>query len=202
MPDSMPEEALGPVRSVTGGRGSREAPRSSRRGPRGGAEASGVRQALRGLRPAGDARAVRGPGLPLPERPEDLTGGQGTALAGSRGRGRRCGAATCSRRGCARCSAPMPPTRRASSADGSRGRSRCRTPALAGLSREAGRRREGIPGSTGVGVPDARVWAASDKARVATGRGHGSHDIDNPMALVMPGCSDLRPTPPGRAVVT
>ena len=125
-----------------------------------------MRQALRGLRPAGDARAVRGPGLPLPERPEDLTGGQGTALAGSRGR------------------------------------SRCRTPALAGLSREAGRRREGIPGSTGVGVPDARVWAASDKARVATGRGHGSHDIDNPMALVMPGCSDLRPTLPGGAVVT
>ena len=35
MPDSVPEEALGPVRSVTGGRGSREAPRSSRRGPGG-----------------------------------------------------------------------------------------------------------------------------------------------------------------------
>ena len=125
-----------------------------------------MRQALRGLEPAGDARAVRGPGLPLPERPEDLTGGQGTALAGSRGR------------------------------------SRCRTPALARLSREAGRKREGVPGPTGLGVPDARAWAASDKARVATGRGHGAHDIDNPMALVMPGCSDLRPTPPGRAVVT
>ena len=125
-----------------------------------------MRQALRGLRPAGDARAVRGPGLPLPERPEDLTGGQGTALAGSRGR------------------------------------SRCRTPALAGLSREAGRKREGVPGPTGLGIPDARAWAASDKAKVATGRGHGSHDIDNPMALVMPGCSDLRPTLPGGAVVT
>ena len=86
-----------------------------------------MRQALRGLEPAGDARAVRGPGLPLPERPEDLTGGQGTALAGSRGR------------------------------------SRCRTPALARLSREAGRKREGIPGPTGLGVPDARAWAASNK---------------------------------------
>ena len=42
----------------------------------------------------------------------------------------------------------------------------------------------------------------SEKARVATGQGHGSHDIDNPMALVMPGCSDLRPTLPGGAVVT
>ena len=35
MPNSVPEEALGPVRSVTGGWGSREAPRSSRRGPGG-----------------------------------------------------------------------------------------------------------------------------------------------------------------------
>ena len=32
----------------------------------------------------------------------------------------------------------------------------------------------------------------------ATGRGHGSHDVDGPMTLVMPGRSDLRPTPPGR----
>ena len=92
----------------------------------------------------------------------------------------------------------MPPTRRASSADGSRGRSRCRTPAFAGLSRKAGRKREGIPGSTGLGVSNARAWAASDKIKVATGQGYGSHGIDNPMALVMPGCSDLRPTLPGR----
>ena len=34
-------------------------------------------------------------------------------------------------------------------------------------------------------------------ARTA-GRGHGSHDIDGPMAPVMPKRSDLRPTPPGR----
>ena len=33
---------------------------------------------------------------------------------------------------------------------------------------------------TGVPLPDARAWAASDKAKVATGRGYGSHDIDNP----------------------
>ena len=132
-----------------------------------------MRQTLRRLGPAGDARAARGPGLPLPERAEDLTGGQGTVLAGSRGR------------------------------------SRCRTPAFAGLSRKVGRKREGVPGPTGFGVPDARAWAASkpgrratNKARVATGRGHGSHDTDNPMALVMPGCSDLRPTLPGGAVVT
>ena len=28
--------------------------------------------------------------------------------------------------------------------------------------------------------------------------GHESHDVDGPLALVIPGCSDLRPTPPGR----
>ena len=34
-------------------------------------------------------------------------------------------------------------------------------------------------------------------ARTA-GRGHGSHDIDGPMAPVMPECPDLRSTPPER----
>ena len=96
----------------------------------------------------------------------------------------------------------MPPTRRASPAVGSRGRSRCRTPAFAGLSRKAGRRREGIPGSIELGVPDARVEAASNKIKVAIRQGYGSHDIDNLIALVIPGCSGLRPTLPGRAVVT
>ena len=28
--------------------------------------------------------------------------------------------------------------------------------------------------------------------------GHGSHDVDGPLAPVTPGCLDLRPTPPGR----
>jgi len=28
--------------------------------------------------------------------------------------------------------------------------------------------------------------------------GHESHGIDGPLAPVTPGCSDLRPTPPGR----
>ena len=32
----------------------------------------------------------------------------------------------------------------------------------------------------------------------ATGRGHGSHDVDGPMAPVMPRRSDLRPALPGR----
>ena len=85
---------------------------------------------------------------------------------------------------------------------GSRGRSRCRMPAFAGLSRKAGRRREGIPGSIELGVPDARAWAVNNKTKVAIRQGYGFRNIDNLIALVMLRCSDLRPTLPGRAVVT
>ena len=42
----------------------------------------------------------------------------------------------------------------------------------------------------------------NNKIKVAIRQGYGSHDIDNLIALVMPGCSDLRPTLPGGAVVT
>ena len=42
------------------------------------------------------------------------------------------------------------------------------------------------------------VHSCIPTAARATGRGHGSHDIDGPMAPVMPERSDLRPTPPGR----
>ena len=42
------------------------------------------------------------------------------------------------------------------------------------------------------------VHSCIPTAARATGRGHGSHDIDGLMAPVMPGRSDLRPTPPGR----
>ena len=35
-------------------------------------------------------------------------------------------------------------------------------------------------------------------AACATGRGYGSHDINDPMAPAMPGRSDLTPTPPGQ----
>ena len=74
----------------------------------------------------------------------------------------------------------------------------CRTPAFAGLSRRAGRKREGILRSIKLGVPDAHVEAASDKIKVATGQDYESPDIDSLIALVMPGCSDLRPTLPER----
>ena len=141
---------------------------------------------------------MRGPGFPLPENPEDLTEGQGSALAAP---GR---AGTALWRGYL----PEEGLRTvfrtdAADAAGELDRwlawaCRCRIPAFAGLSRKAGRKREGIPGSTGLGVSNARAWAASDKIKVATGQGYGSHGIDNPMALVMPGCSDLRPTLPGR----
>ena len=42
------------------------------------------------------------------------------------------------------------------------------------------------------------VHSCVPTAARATGRGHGFHDVDGPMAPVMPGRSDLRPTPPRR----
>ena len=42
------------------------------------------------------------------------------------------------------------------------------------------------------------VHSCVPTAARATGRGHGFHDVDGPMAPVMPERSDLRPTPPGR----
>ena len=42
------------------------------------------------------------------------------------------------------------------------------------------------------------VHSCVSTATRTAGRGHGSHDIEGPMAPVMPERSDLRPTPPGR----
>ena len=42
------------------------------------------------------------------------------------------------------------------------------------------------------------VHSCVTTAARATGRGHGSHDIDGPMAPVMPERSNLRSMPPGR----
>ena len=42
------------------------------------------------------------------------------------------------------------------------------------------------------------VHSCIPTAARATGRGHGSHDVDGPMAPVMPERSDLRSMPPGR----
>ena len=67
---------------------------------------------------------------------------------------------------------------------------------------QGGAKARGHPGVDRGRRPDARAWAASNKIKVATGQGYGSHDIDNLIALVMPGCSDLRPTLSGRAAVT
>ena len=42
----------------------------------------------------------------------------------------------------------------------------------------------------------------NNKIKVAIRQGYGFRNIDNLIALVMLRCSDLRPTLPGRAVVT
>ena len=48
--------------------------------------------------------------------------------------------------------------------------------------------------------PSSPVYVHSciPTAALATERGHGSHDVDGPMAPVMPERSDLRSMPPGR----
>ena len=46
------------------------------------------------------------------------------------------------------------------------------------------------------------IDAVGDKTSVASGRGHGFRNIDNPRALVTPGRSDLKPTLPGSDMTT
>ena len=50
----------------------------------------------------------------------------------------------------------------------------------------------------GYGCTRTRYILSLHMAARATGRGHGSRDIDGSMAPVMPGRSNLTPTPPGR----
>ena len=59
----------------------------------------------------------------------------------------------------------------------------------------------GHPGIDRGRRPNARVEAVNNKIKVATGQGYGFRNIDDPMARVTPGCSDLRPALPGRAAV-
>ena len=157
----------------------------------------------RGERPPADrAKLVRGLRFPLLKNPEDLTEGQGSALAALRRAGTALWRGYLLKEG-------LRTVFRADAADaaGELDRwlawaCRCRIPAFVELSRKVRRKREGIPGSIELGVPDARVEAASNKIKVAIRQGYGFRNIDNLIALVMLRCSDLRPTLPGRAVVT
>ena len=76
---------------------------------------------------------------------------------------------------------------------------RCRIPRFVELSRKVRRKREGVLRSIELGVSNARVEAVNNKIKVAVRQGYGFRNIDNPIALVMLWCSDLRPALPGRA---
>lgn len=157
----------------------------------------------RGERPPADrAKLVRGLRFPLLKNPEDLTEGQGSALAALRRAGTALWRGYLPEEG-------LRTVFRADAADaaGEPGRRlawacRCRIPAFVELSRKVRRKREGILRSIELGVSNARVEAVNNKIKVAIRQGYGFRNIDNLIALVMLRCSDLRPTLPGRAVVT
>ena len=157
----------------------------------------------RGERPPADrAKLVRGLRFPLLKNPEDLTEGQGSALAALRRAGTALWRGYLLKEG-------LRTVFRADAADaaGELDRwlawaCRCRIPAFVELSRKVRRKREGILRSIELGVSNARVEAVNNKIKVAIRQGYGFRNIDNLIALVMLRCSDLRPTLPGRAVVT
>lgn len=76
---------------------------------------------------------------------------------------------------------------------------RCRIPEFVKLSRKVRRKRDGILRSTALGVSNARAGAVNNKIKVAIRQGYGFRDTDDPIALIMLRCSDLRPALPGRA---
>lgn len=124
--DRLPgaELAVDPFHAVSWATDARDALRrrawnEARRAPRPGRGRGGPRKG--GEAPPDPAKEVKGLRFPLLKNPEDLTEGQASALEGSGARGRRCGAATCSRRGCAPCSGPTQPTPPGCSTGGSRG---------------------------------------------------------------------------------
>lgn len=76
---------------------------------------------------------------------------------------------------------------------------RCRIPEFIELSRKVRRKRDGILRSTALGVSNARAGAVNNKIKVAIRQGYGFRNTDDPIALIMLRCSDLRPALPGRA---
>lgn len=75
---------------------------------------------------------------------------------------------------------------------------RSRSPEAKELSRKARRRRDAIVRAVGPGIGNARVEAVNDKVELTVRMGCGLRNIDNLIALVMPRCSNLPITLPGR----
>lgn len=75
---------------------------------------------------------------------------------------------------------------------------RCRIPEFVELSRKVRRKRDGILRPIALGVSNARVEAVNNEIKVAIRQGYGFRNADDPIALIMLRCSDLRPALPGR----
>lgn len=186
---SWATDALGALR--------RRAWREARREPRAGRGPGGPGKNREA--PPDPAKAVKGLRFPLLKNPEDLTKGQASALDALRRAGTELWRGYLLKEGLrAVFGAP------AGEAAGELDRwlswaCRSRIPEFVELSRKVRRKRDGILRSVELGVSNARVEAVNNKIKVTIRQGYGFRNIDNPIALVMLRCSDLRPTLPGRA---
>lgn len=64
------------------------------------------------------------------------------------------------------------------------------------VERRAGRRRADVVAAVALGAGVGRAGGTDDKAKVTVRMGHGSHDTDNLVALLMLRCSDGQPALP------
>ncbi len=142
---------------------------------------------------------MKGLRFPLLKNPEDLTGGQASALEGLGAAGGALWRGYLLKEGLrAVFRAPAPEA--AAELDRWLARAcRSRIPRFVELSRKVRRKRDGILRSIELGVSNARVEAVNNKIKVAIRQGYGFRNVDNLIALVMLRCSDLKPALPGRA---
>lgn len=149
----------------------------------------------RALREAADA--IKGSRYALVRNPEDLTGSQRAKLAELRRAGGRLFTAwdlkedlrAVFRAGTADEAEAMPGGRPRGAA--------CREigPVVA-VEKKAGRRRADVVAAVAPGAGVGRAGGTDDKAKVTVRMGHGSHDTDNLVALLMLRCSDGQPALP------
>ena len=168
--------------------GSRPAPKRRRGRPRKGEQA-----------PPDPAGPVKVLGVPAAQEPRGPHGGAGLGALGAQG-GRRAAVARLPAQGRAAGRVPGRPRARGG---------RARPPARPGVQvqdtgvrralQKVRRKRDGILRSTALGVSNARAGAVNNKIKVAIRQGYGFRNTDDPIALIMLRCSDLRPALPGRA---
>ena len=62
--------------------------------------------------------------------------------------------------------------------------------------KKAGRRRADVVAAVALGIGNGRAGSTDNKIKVTVRMGHGSHDTDNLVALLMLRCSDGQPALP------